>query len=155
MEGSKIEVFRMESEKNRRFEMALPFFKHLDLARLAEVESLFIRKDTDALQKLAVVLGDAAAGNTIRKLSAIYRATDAELKEAETSPQKIEALYESAAERPFGETYRDAVAFHAELLKSLGLTPDSSGGEGAAETTKAEKGKAKVKKTSADSQSEG
>lgn len=146
----------MQSETTRRYEMGLPLFSGLDLGLLLEAQAQIERKEFKGLSGLISTLAAAGTGKTIRKLAAIYRATEVELKAAEANSKTMAELEERTAEVPFNETFRDAMAFLVALLGSLGLTPDSSGGEGAAnETTKAEKPKARGKKASESSPSEG
>lgn len=71
-------------------------------------------------------LGKTGKLLTVRKLSAIYRATDNELKMAETDPTWMAKFEDQAAERPFRETFEDAMSFHAALWESLGVSPVSS-----------------------------
>jgi hypothetical protein len=136
------------TQSTRRLELALPLFEGLDLGLLFEAQDLMKIKKEDAggvsqvaagLTKFASTLAKAGKLRTIRKLSAIARATDLELKTAEKSEEGMLALEDEAAERPFIEAFTDAVSFHFALVELCGLTLVSS--EDAPAVRKTAKGK--------------
>ncbi|BDU72908.1 hypothetical protein [Mesoterricola silvestris] len=132
----------MESQSTRRYEMALPLFSGLDLSLLLEAQAQIKSQDVKGLTKLITTLGPAGTSKTVRKLVAIYRATDLELKKAEADPEMRKEMEERVSEVPFKEAFTDAMTFLTALFESLGLTLGSSEGEGAAtETAKGKKGK--------------
>lgn len=130
----------MLSQTTRRFELGLPLFSGLDLGLLIEAQEQIRAKDFRGLSGFITTLGKTGASKSVRKLAAIYRATDLELKMAEVTPSVMEALEQAAAERPFLETFADAMDFLLALFASLGVSPGSF--EAAPkQTTKPKKGK--------------
>jgi hypothetical protein len=136
------------TQSTRRLELALPLFEGLDLGLLFEAQDLMrIKKGQEGgvtqvaggLAKFASILAKAGKLRTIRKLSAIARATDMELRAAEKSEEAMFELEAEAAERPFIEAFTDAVSFHFALVELCGLTLVSS--EDAPAVRKTAKGK--------------
>lgn len=142
----------------RRFEHGLQHFGDIDIKVFIDMEarSQKIQKELRAAvaqaeaegvpfeegpftQRLADVMADmpgalAKAGKlkSLRKLAAIWRATDEELRLSETDPRVMARLEEAVARGSFHSAYKDALAFHSELLASLGGSPGSSANQTAA-----------------------
>jgi len=71
-------------------------------------------------------LGEA---RVLRKISAVVRATDDQLLEAEGSPEKWKELLAEAARRPYLETVMDLIGFFSRLGLSQLASPESLLGE--------------------------
>lgn len=132
----------MQSESTRRFEMGLPLFAGLDLGALLDAQAQIQRGEFSGLSKIVATLGSTGQLLTIRKLATIYTATDLELYRSETDPTVILKLEEATAERPFRDTFADAMDFQGALWNALGISPISSEEAAAApKKTKGRKGK--------------
>lgn len=125
----------------RRLEHGLPLFAELDLGVILEAQFRVKKGDFTGLTKLMTVLGQTGKLRTIRKLAAIFQATDLELEQAEVDPTFMAKLEAQAATRPFAETFRDAMDFNSALWACLGVTPSSSA---AVEPVKTKGGKRKT-----------
>ena len=111
----------------RRFEHGLPLFSGLDIGLLIEAQVRLQSGDFGGLTSIILAVGKAAELRTIRRLSAIWRATDVELEAAERDPVVMAALEAEAARRTFKEGFQDTLDFFAGLGESLGFSPVSSG----------------------------
>jgi hypothetical protein len=132
-------------QTTRKFETGLPLFSGLDLGVIYDAQAQITKGDFHGLTAMVETLAKTGSLKTIRKLSAIWTASEIELKAAEANPELMAQLEERAAERPFNETFQEAMDFHVALLSALGIIPVSSA---PAEPTK-DKGKGKKPKTSA------
>jgi hypothetical protein len=137
------------NQSTRRFELGLPLFAGLDLGLLMEAQAQVNRQEFAGLTTFVTTLAETGKLRTIRKLAAIWRASDIELKMAETDSSVMSALEDGAAERPFTETFKDAWDFQSALWESLGVTLESSSDAPAAPV----KAKGKGRKASAASPS--
>jgi hypothetical protein len=143
----------MQTHSTRKFEMGLPLFSGLDLGLILEAQAALQEGKFSGLTNLIRTLGESGKLHTIRKLAAIWTATDIELKSAEADPKVMAELEDLAAAKPFNECFKAAMDFHAALWESLGVSPVSSGP--AAQVENAVNAKVKKPKTSAASPSEG
>ena len=137
----------MQRESTRRFEMGLPLFAGLDLGLILEAQARLEKGEFQGLTALLETLGKTGTLRTLRKLAAIWDATEIELRTAEGDPAILAALEALAADKPFAETFKAAMDFQLALWRALGVSPASS------EPT--EPKKPKGKKTSGASPSEG
>lgn len=110
----------------RRMEHGTPHLVNFDLGTLMGAQEAFQKKDDAAVATFIKVLGDAGAARCVRKLSAIVRATEDQLRQAEGNPAILEALEEEAANRPYAESFKDAVGFFIEWGASFKQGPSSS-----------------------------
>ena len=140
----------MQSHTTRRFEMGLPLFAGLDLGLILEAQAKISKGEFQGLSALVETLGKAGHLKTVRKLAAIWTASDIELKIAEGNPAILAELEEKKAELPFRETFEAAMAFQSALWESLGVSPVSSAAPEQLVEPKKKKGK-----TSGGSPSEG
>ena len=110
------------------FEHGLPLLASLDLGRLfdayAKLEAN--KEDMSAIKELIGTITVAAELKTLRKLSAVYRATADELFDSESDAAILVALEKAAAARPFTDSIQDAMAFFASLGLSKEVIPDYS-----------------------------
>lgn len=113
-------------ETTRRMELALPLFSGLDLGLLMEARAQLGRGEWAGITRFMEGLGAAGQARTVRKLAAIWTATEIELKQAEASPQVMAELEERAAAQPFAKSFQDTLDFHFALLGSFGVTLGSS-----------------------------
>lgn len=107
-------------------EHGLPLLSGLDLGVLMGAQDRMAQGDQTAIVDVLKSLGSAGELRTIRKLSAVVRASAEELLAAELDPKKLAILEGSAALRPFGETFQDALGFFGSWAASLGSLRDSS-----------------------------
>jgi hypothetical protein len=114
------------NQSTRRFELGLPLFAGLDLGLLMEAQAQVNRQEFAGLTTFVTTLAETGKLRTIRKLAAIWKASDLELKLAESDSSVMSALEDAAAERPFTETFKDAWDFQSALWESLGVTLESS-----------------------------
>jgi hypothetical protein len=110
----------------RRMELGLPHLEGFEFGSLLAAQQDFRGGDRNALTEIAQMMAKAGRSKAIRSLSAIVRASEAQLQEAELNPQILAQLEEEAAERPFRESFLDAAAFFIEWGNSLADSPDSS-----------------------------
>jgi hypothetical protein len=106
--------------------MGLPLFAGLDLGLILESQARMDKGDPQGLTSLVETLGKTGGLRVVRKLAAIWSATDLELKMAESDPAVMAQLEEKSAERLFVETFKDAMLFHSALWASLPSSPTSS-----------------------------
>ena len=116
----------MAAPSTRRFEMGLPLFSGLDLGKIAEVQVRIQNRDITGLSDFVKIMANAAVSQTIRKLAAIWGATDVELKLAESDPSVMALLEAKVADQPFADSFQAAMDFQSALWTSLGVTPASS-----------------------------
>jgi hypothetical protein len=129
----------MQTDSTRRFELGLPLFQGLDLAAIQEAENAMVAETTKAkaegrapnpdpksFMALLGALAKAADGRTIRRLSAIWNATEDQLKEAESNPEAMAALEEAAAKRPYSSCLKDSLDFFSGVGISWGASQGSS-----------------------------
>ena len=119
----------MQTYNNRRFELGLPLFSGLDLGLIFEAQEKLKKQDLAGLSTFISALGSAGKTHTIRKLAAIWAASDLELEQAEVDEKFMAKLEAQAANRLFSETFKDAMDFHSALFGLLGVSPASSGNE--------------------------
>lgn len=112
-----------------RFELGLPLFADLDLGELLGAQALLAQQDIKGMTQFVGTLAKASKTQTIRKLSAIWTATELELSLAEVDAKALTALYDRAKSKPFAEAFRDTMDFQGELWTQLGLLQSSSGAE--------------------------
>jgi|GEM_PF-4819494 len=110
----------------RRMEHGTPLLQDFDLGALIGAQAGLARKDFSAIATFIAVLSKAGQTKTIRRLSAIVRATEEQLRLAEGDPGVMAFLEEEAALRPFAESFKDAVGFFTEWGSSFGIAPVSS-----------------------------
>lgn len=110
----------------RRMEHGTPHLANFDLGALMGAQEGFQKKDDAAVAMFIKTLGDAGSARCVRKLSAIVHATDDQLRQAESDPAILEALEEEAANRPYAESFQDAVGFFIEWGASFKQGPSSS-----------------------------
>jgi hypothetical protein len=112
----------MQSQSTRRFELGLPLFETLDMGLLLEADVQIKAKDPKGLSTVVAILSKASRVKAVRKLAAIWVATEVELKAAEEQPRVMAELEEIQANRPFKDVFNEAMSFYLELLGSLGIT---------------------------------
>lgn len=130
----------MISETTRRFEHGIPLLATLSPQTLLRAWGQVVEQNPLGLLDLITGLGPACDTRTLRRLSAIYRATDSQLLRAESDPSVLKALEEDAAERSLKECFDDAMSFFIGAAEQLGITL----GYSAAAETEAEKTKEAV-----------
>ena len=133
----------------RLFELGLPLFSGLNLGLLMEAQADVAAGNFGGLTKLISSLGDMGVTKTIRKLAALWHATEIELRQAEADAKVMLELEARAAEIPFAEAFQAAMDFQLALFQSLGVAPASSATE-AAPKLKTKKKAAEVATPSAD-----
>jgi len=107
-------------------EHGLPLLAGLELGALMGAQDRLAAGDHSAISDVLGALGTAGGLRTMRKLSAVARASAEELLAAELDPKKLAAMEAAAALRPFGETFQDALGFFSEWAASLGAPRVSS-----------------------------
>ena len=130
----------MTTTTTRRIELGLPLFPDLGYNVLVNAGLMVMKGASPDIPIFLGALATAGRLTVIRKLSAIWRATDLELKMAEGQPAVMADLEAQAAERPFSECFRDAMAFHDALWTSFVPTPESSQADAAAHADQAQSG---------------
>ncbi len=110
----------------RLFELGLPHFSGLNLGLLMEAQADVEKGDFAGLTKLITGLGEMGASHTIRRLAALWNATEIELRAAETDIKVMADLEARAAELAFKDAFKAAMDFQLALLGSLGVAPTSS-----------------------------
>lgn len=110
----------------RRMEHGTPLLADFDLGALLRAQVGFQKQEDEAVRTFMRILGDAGKARAVRRLSAVARATDDQLREAEANPAVLAALEEEAAARPYAETFQDAVGFFIEWGTSFKTDPNSS-----------------------------
>lgn len=110
----------------RRMEHGTPLLADFDLGALMGAQERFQKKDASGISEFIQVLVKAGKAQAIRKLSAVVRATEEQLRQAEADPKVMDALEEEAATRPFAESFQDAVAFFGQWGSSFEIAPASS-----------------------------
>ena len=116
----------MEPISTRRFELGLPLFAGLDLGQIIGAQVRLAKGDFAGLSGMVETLGKAGQLRVIRKLAAIWTASEIEVRQAEARPEVMAELEERAAEKPFTQTFQDAMAFQSALWDTLGVSPASS-----------------------------
>jgi hypothetical protein len=117
----------MISQATRRYELALPLFADLDVGALFTAQAQIKQQKTAGFSAFIAILAKSGPPHTIRKLAAIYGASDIELRQAEADPKVMAQLEERAADQPYAGNFDQAMDFFTQLLESLGATPDCSG----------------------------
>ncbi len=113
----------------RRMEHGAPLLVDFDLGALLGAREKFMAQDPSGITDFIRILSASGKAHTVRRLSALVRATDEQLRQAEADPAAMDALEEEAAQRPFSESYQDAMGFFVEWGSSFGLAPSSSSPE--------------------------
>ena len=108
------------------FEHGLPLLAGLELGTLMGAQDRLAKGDQSAIGDVLTALGNAGGLRTIRRLSAVVRASADELLAAEMDPKKLAAMESAAALRPFGETFQEALSFFSLWAASLGSPLGSS-----------------------------
>jgi hypothetical protein len=114
----------------RRFELGLPLFKGLDMGALMGAQSRLHAGDPKGITEFVITLGEAGEARTLRKLAAIWTASDDDLQKAEQDAAFRVQLEEAAAQKPFPESVKATFDFFAGLMASLGASLASSEPEG-------------------------
>ena len=114
------------SLSTRRFELGLPLFAGLDLGLILQSQEKIAKQEFEGLTSFIKTLGETGQLRTIRKLSAIWTATEIELEMAENDPKIMKSLEDNAAKKMFSETFNDAMTFVGSLWEQLGLHLGSS-----------------------------
>jgi hypothetical protein len=122
----------------RRMEHGTTLLVDFDLGALMGAQEGFQKEDPEAIAQFIKILSGAGKARSVRRLSAVFRATEDQLREAEGEPSVLQALEEEAAARPYAESFKDAVGFFIEWGSSFKPVPSSSGG-----STKAAKASSK------------
>lgn len=128
----------MHTDNTRRFEMGLPLLPDLGVDSLLESCVQVAKGNAAGLATFYVAMAKAGTSKAFRKLAAIARASDLELKHAEEDPAAMAQLEAEAADLPFAEAFKAVLDFHAALLRFLGVTLGSSGDPAAAPDAKEE-----------------
>lgn len=111
----------------RRMEHGAPLLVGFDLGALLGAREKLVAKDPSAITDFIRILSASGEARTVRRLSALVRATDDQLRQAEADPKVMEPLEEEAAQRPFAESFQDAMGFFVEWGDSFVIAPTSSG----------------------------
>jgi hypothetical protein len=111
----------------RLFEMALPEFSGLNLAEIEQAGKTLEAGDAEGFNLFIQSFSKAATLHTIRKISALWNATEIELRTAEVDPKVMQELVDRQSEKPFSETFRDTTDFLKALFASFALAQNSSG----------------------------
>ena len=142
----------MEPYSCRRFELGLPLLGGLDLGTIMKAQSELVKGNIAGLASFIEAMGKSGEIKALRKISAIWTASDIELEMAERDLHAMEALEERAASRPFLAAFQSALDFQLALFDALGVQISSVP---AAVTEPAPKKNARVRKAvSADSPSD-
>ena len=115
-----------ESHSTRRYELGMPLFAGLDLGALVASQLRLQRGEPEGLGDLARTLAGMGDTRSIRRLAALWTATEEELKKAEMDAPFRESLEDAAALRPFGESVKAAFDFFGGLMALLGASLVSS-----------------------------
>ena len=121
----------------RLFELGLPLFSGLNLGLVMQAQAEIQEGNFNGLTKMMESFGTMGELHTVRKLAALWGATDVELRMAEADPAIMVQLEERAAELPFLETFKATMDFQQALFESLGVTPTSSKTEAEPKVTRA------------------
>lgn len=113
----------------RRMEHGAPLLVGFDLGALLGAREKLLAKDPSAITDFIRILSASGEARTVRRLSALVRATDDQLRQAESDPKVMAPLEEEAAQRPFAESFQDAMGFFVEWGSSFELAPGSSSPE--------------------------
>ena len=113
----------------RLFELGLPLFSGLNLGLVMSAQQEMQEGNFNGLTKMMESFGTMGELHTVRKLAALWNATDIELRSAESDPTIMAQLEERTAELPFLDTFKDCMAFQQALFESLGVAPGSSKSE--------------------------
>lgn len=113
----------------RRIEHGMPLLVDFDLGALVGAHEKFQSGDPSGMTELAQVMAHAGKSRVARKLSAVVRATEDQLRDAEMGAGVMAALEEEAAMRPYTESFKDALGFFSAWGQSLKGSPGSSGGQ--------------------------
>jgi hypothetical protein len=106
-------------QNTRKFEMGMPLFPELNLGLIMEAQVKLASEDMQGLMATVETLAKTGSLRTIRKLAAIWLATDVEAKGAESNPEMMADLEERTAELPFVDALKAAISFQSALLESL------------------------------------
>lgn len=95
-------------------EHGIPLLADFDLGTLMGAQEKLEKNDPAALGEVLEVLASAGKTRAIRRISAVVRATEDQLRQAESDHSVMATLEEEAALRPCGEAFRDALGFFVE-----------------------------------------
>jgi hypothetical protein len=123
------------SPNTRRFEMGMPHLADLDLGAIFSAQARLEKGEMEGLTGLLRAFSGMGETRVVRRLAAIWGATDLELKQAEVQPQVLAELEERQALRPYGDSLKDAMGFFSGLMTSLGASLVSSPLTGTTTTT--------------------
>lgn len=115
----------------RLFELGLPHFAGLNLGEVMEAQASIQAGDFSGLARMMISFGKMGEMHTIRRLAALWNASEIELKLAENDETVMKELESRAADLPFMEAFQAAMLFQGALFESLGVTPTSSATEDA------------------------
>jgi hypothetical protein len=110
----------------RLFELGLPHFAGLNLGEVMEAQASIQAGDFTGLARMMNSFGKMGEMHTIRRLAALWNASEIELKLAENDETVMKELESRAADLPFMEAFQAAMLFQGALFESLGVTPTSS-----------------------------
>ena len=80
-------------QSTRKFETGLPLFSGLDLGLILDAQAQIKRNEFHGLTAMVETLGKTGSLKVIRKRSAIWTASDVELKAAEADPKLLPPRY--------------------------------------------------------------
>ena len=115
----------------RLFELGLPHFAGLNIGEVMEAQASIQAGDFSGLARMMTSFGKMGEMHTIRRLAALWNASEIELKLAENDENIMRDLESRAADLPFMEAFQAAMLFQGALFESLGVTPTSSDTEDA------------------------
>ena len=110
----------------RRMEHGAPLLTGFDLGALMGAREKLAAQDPTGISEFIRILSTSGKTRTVRRLSAIMRATDEQLRQAEDDPAVMAPLEEDAAQRPYAESFKDATDFFSEWGSSFEIAPASS-----------------------------
>lgn len=111
----------------RKYELALPLLAQIEAKRIFDAQKALAAGDLALLPELIASLAKSGEMQTVRKLSAIYSATETELKAAAKDATILAEIEERAADRPFNETFSEVLTFFFGAALLLGASPTSLG----------------------------
>lgn len=117
----------MMSLSTRKYEAGLPYLPTLDASRLIAAQKALEAGDLSRLPELIASLAKSGEAQVIRKLSAIYSASETEIKAAIKDPAVMAELEDRSAEQPFSTSFSEAIAFFFGAALLLGVPPSSLG----------------------------
>jgi hypothetical protein len=111
----------------RKFELGAQYLPALNAGEIIAAQKALSAGDLGPLDGILANLAKAGEARTVRTLSAIYSATETEIKAATKDPAILAELIDAAAERPITETLQESISFFFGAALLLGASRASLG----------------------------